>query len=371
MMSNVVIIFTMNTTEHPPAWNALTEWKSSDIDWVKVATSPEDLKRFTKRSNFKGLCQAIGNLLLLALTGGTAYYAFSQGHWVLLVLALYLHGTFYGMLGNAIHELSHNTVFASKFLNITMTNLYGWLFWVYNPHFYRASHQKFHHRYTLHQGSDGEDVPNYVGKITPWFVLKLFFNVIHVRQLIINVGRLLTLKPTSMGWRGRGFKWDTWEHFIWEQATPKEKAQIKRMAVGSLIGHVLFVGICMATGYWFIPILVTFAPFYGAGFMGFMASAHQHACCDANDPDFRISCGDAILDPLTSFLYWHMEFHIEHHMFAGIPCYNLKAFSKFVADQLPPKEYAIPRLFKLAKRSPEKYGSWQDWRDNFGRYKGF
>ncbi len=66
-----------------------------------------------------------------------------------------------------------------------------------------------------------------------------------------------------------------------------------------------------------------------------------------------------------------MEYHIEHHMFASIPCYNLKAFSRFVADQLPPKEPAGPRLLQLVRRSRDKYGSWQNWRDHFGRYKGY
>jgi fatty acid desaturase len=66
-----------------------------------------------------------------------------------------------------------------------------------------------------------------------------------------------------------------------------------------------------------------------------------------------------------------MEYHIEHHMFAAIPCYNLKAFSRFVADQLPPKEQALPRLLKLNRVCAEKYGSWAYWRDHFGFYKGF
>jgi fatty acid desaturase len=103
----------------------------------------------------------------------------------------------------------------------------------------------------------------------------------------------------------------------------------------------------------------------------FIAGIHQHAACEANNPDFKISCGDAILDPLTSFLYWHMEYHIEHHMYAGIPCYNLKKFSQFVADQLPPKEHALPRILKLHKVCQAKYGSWQNWRDNFGLYKDY
>ncbi|NQU40489.1 MAG: fatty acid desaturase [Lentisphaerae bacterium] len=352
------------------SWDPLTEWKEAKIDWVKVKISPEDLKRFTKRSDLKGLAMAISNVLLLTLTGGLAYYAFSQGHWILMALALYVHGTFYSMLPSALHEMSHNTVFASRFLNVGVTALFGWIYWPYNPHLYRASHFKFHHRYTLHQGSDGEDVPNYV-ELTPKLILSLFFNVIHIRSLLENMARLLTLKPTSNGWRQSGYKFDAWEQFILQQCTDKERAQIYRMAWASLIAHTLFVAVCLATGYWFLPILITFAPFYGAGFIGYMSGIHQHATCQANDPDFRISCGDAILDPLSSFLYWRMEYHIEHHMFAGIPCYNLKKFSQFAADQLPPKERAIPRILKLNRVSKEMYGSWQYWRDHFGFYKGF
>jgi hypothetical protein len=58
-------------------------------------------------------------------------------------------------------------------------------------------------------------------------------------------------------------------------------------------------------------------------------------------------------------------------MFASIPCYNLKAFSKYVADQLPPKEYSIPRLLKLHGMCLKKYGTYQYWRDHFGFYKEF
>lgn len=354
----------------PRIWNPLTEWKDTKIDWIKVKVSPEDMRRFVKRSDFKGLCMTVGNLLLLAFTGWVAYYMFSHQHWLLLVVALYVHGTFYGMLPNAMHELSHNTVFKSRWLSVFVTALFGWLFWPYNPYFYRASHHKFHHRFTLHQGSDGEDTPNYV-ELSPKFVLGLFFNVLHVKALFQSLGRLFTLNPNSMLWRGRTYALDTWEQFVLQQALPKELREIKRMCWISLIGHVLFVTICIATGNWFIPILVTFAPFYSASFMGYMASAHQHANCDANNPDFRLSCGDVILDPLTSFLYWRMEYHIEHHMFTGIPCYNLKKFSQFAADQLPPKERCIPRLLRMNRVSREMYGSWQYWRDNFGLYKGF
>ena len=78
--------------EHPAAWNPLKEWKHTDVDWVRVDISQEDMRRFTQRSNLKGLCHALGFLMLVAATGTWAYWAFSQGHWVLMVAALYFHG---------------------------------------------------------------------------------------------------------------------------------------------------------------------------------------------------------------------------------------------------------------------------------------
>lgn len=355
---------------HIATWNPLTDWAQRKIDWIRVQISREDLQRFTRRSDVKGSLYSIGFLLLIGATGALSYFAFATQRWVLLAVALYVHGTFYGFFGNALHELSHNTVFASKWLNVVVTNMFGWLYWPFNPHMYRASHQRFHHRYTLFERSDGEDVPNYV-ELSPKFVLRLFFKVIHVKELAQNLYRLVTLTPTTKGWRGRGFKQDWWEQFVWQKATEREKGQIRRLAIADLVGHVLFIAASIYFGFWFLPILITFAPFYGATFMGFMAGIHQHAACEANEEDFRISCGDAKLDPLTSFLYWRMEYHIEHHMFAAIPCYNLKSFSKFVADQLPPKEPAIPRIRKLHEVCKERFGSYQAWRDKHGIYKGF
>lgn len=351
-------------------WNPLTEWKHVDINWVKVRINPEDLRRFTQRSDVKGLCQSIGFLLLLSATGTLAYRAFTRERWLLMAAALYFHGTFYARFGDALHELSHNTVFATRALNTGMTTLYGLLFWPWNPHLYRLSHQGYHHRYTLHQGSDGEDVPNYV-RLTPRLVFDLFFRVVQIKSLVQNLGRLFTLKPTSKGWRGRGYLLDTWEQFVLQRASAPQRRQVMRFALASVVVHVLFATLCIAVERPFLLLLVTFAPFYGAGFLSFVAGVHQHTACEANSPDFRISCGDALLDPFSSFLYWHMEYHIEHHMFAAIPCYNLKAFSRFVADQLPPKERALPRLLRLHGVCGEKYGTWQRWRDQYGRYKGF
>jgi fatty acid desaturase len=130
------------------------------------------------------------------------------------------------------------------------------------------------------------------------------------------------------------------------------------------------VTVCIVSGFWFLPVLITLAPFYSAPFHSYLCGMHQHAAREANNPDFRASCASVKLDPLSSFLYWHMEYHTEHHMFAVIPCYNLKSFRSFVEDQMSQRRCALPRLLNLHSQCREKYGSWQEWRDTLGFYKG-
>jgi len=352
-----------------PTWNPFEDWKHIDVPWIRVKISPEDLRRFTRRSNFWGLLQTLGFLALVTATGALAYYAFLNRRWGWMAAALYVHGTFYSFFGPALHELGHNTVFASRWLNVCFTTFFGLLNWAKNPHLYRLSHQGYHHRYTLYENSDGEDVPNYVN-LRPRLIFDLFFRVLRIKALIHNLGRLFTLKPTSAGWRGRGYRLDNWERFILERASDEQRRQVRRHAIASLVFVLAFSAAAIAAGHWFLIVLVPLAPFYGAGVLGFLTGLQQHAACLANTPDFRLSCGSMRLDPLTSFLYWRMEYHTEHHMFAAIPCYNLKAFRRFVDDQMPPLEPAVPRLFRVARRCKEMWGSPARWREIHGRFKG-
>ena len=41
------------------------------------------------------------------------------------------------------------------------------------------------------------------------------------------------------------------------------------------------------------------------------------------------------LNPILSFLYWKMEYHLTHHMFPTVPSYNLDKLHHHIKDQLP------------------------------------
>ena len=66
-----------------------------------------------------------------------------------------------------------------------------------------------------------------------------------------------------------------------------------------------------------------------------MSRRPQHCGLRDNVPDFRKSTRSMKLDPISTFLYWRMNWHTEHHMYAGVPCYNLRKLARAIAADMP------------------------------------
>ena len=59
------------------------------------------------------------------------------------------------------------------------------------------------------------------------------------------------------------------------------------------------------------------------------------------------------LDPVSQFLYWYMNWHLEHHMYAAVPCYNLEKLHRVVAHDMPETRTLI--------------GAWKEMRETWKR----
>ena len=101
-----------------------------------------------------------------------------------------------------------------------------------------------------------------------------------------------------------------------------------------LIGHTLLIVVSIATGLWLLPVLITLAPFYG-GWLLFLCNNTQHIGLSDEVEDYRLCCRTVILNPFVSFLYWRMNYHTEHHMYAAVPCYNLAKLHREIESDLP------------------------------------
>ena len=121
-----------------------------------------------------------------------------------------------------------------------------------------------------------------------------------------------------------------------------------------LLFHGTLLVVSLATGYWVFPLIITASAFI-ANWGSYAVSMPQHCGLKANDPDFRKCARSITLNPLAEFLYWRMNWHIEHHMFAGVPCYNLKKLHHLIAEDMPE-----PRTL---------LGAWREMRETWQRQK--
>ena len=106
-----------------------------------------------------------------------------------------------------------------------------------------------------------------------------------------------------------------------------------------------------------LPLLFIVLPnFYGKTLISLFGLT-QHAGLQENVKDHRYTTRTVKLNPIFSFLYWQMEYHIEHHMFPQVPSYNLPKLHEMIKDQMPPIRQGLwgaykeilPALFKQAK----------------------
>ena len=115
-----------------------------------------------------------------------------------------------------------------------------------------------------------------------------------------------------------------------------ENAQAKAIFISRI-----YVGIWLLIILWSIlasswmPLLYFVLPqFYGKTLHKLVAFT-QHAGLARNIKDHRVTSREMYLNPILSFLYWKMEYHVTHHMFPTVPSYNLDKLHHHIKDQLP------------------------------------
>ena len=297
------------------------ERKTPVIDWYRTEIPSAEFKALHKKSDLKGWWQTGGYLAALAATGLTAFYSFSHWPWWVTLALTFLHGMVTAFLINGVHELGHGTVFQTKWLNRFFCHLLAFLGWI-NHEKFNASHTR-HHRYTLHPPDDLEVV----------LPIRLMIRHFIMTGFIDPALAWTTLKTTLRIARGK-FEGD-WEMTLYPPAQPELRTPPMRWARVILFGHCLIAAVSLATGHWIIPVLVSLAPFYG-GWLFFLCNNTPHIGLQDYVPDFRLCCRTFTLNPVVRFLYWQMNYHTEHHMYAAVPCYNLKHLHALIRHDLPP-----------------------------------
>ena len=86
-----------------------------------------------------------------------------------------------------------------------------------------------------------------------------------------------------------------------------------------LVSHGGVFVLAWVTGLWILPIVLSLFSFIG-NWLGHFLGLPQHCGLRENVLDFRKTARSKRLHPVLGFLYWHMNWHTEHHIYAGVPC---------------------------------------------------
>jgi len=152
------------------------------------------------------------------------------------------------------------------------------------------------------------------------------------------------------------------DFFFWDPLFPPGDRRRKQMCTWAriiVIGHLILLGVFTYFHLWIFRVVVTFGYFF-ATFPTRGCVMQQHLGLCPNVPDWRVSCHTVIFGSLMGYLYWHMNCHIEHHMFAAVPFFNLRKLHDEIAfdTPTPPKGYlaGLNRVSSIKKEQRKNPG---------------
>ena len=281
--------------------------------WYKPKINTSKLRELSQKKNLQGSIQFFVFFLLLYSVG---YGAYVSNEFMITILIFMIYGQLYGFINACQHELMHKSVFRSGWMNragLWCSSLLLAKEQVYNYY----SHLQ-HHNATLIEGKDIEGQPFNRPPNIFFDSLNLIFkyrdNFGHFKAILIH-----------------SFGGTTHEAKIF---VPKSK--FREMRINSRINLIFefsIIGFSFVSQSWYPLLLIIFPRYYG-GLIHNLCASTQHTGFPINANDHRLNTRTVRMNRLMCFLYWNMNYHVEHHLYPSVPFHALEKLHLELKDQL-------------------------------------
>ena len=328
------------------------------VKWYRTKLTKEQHKALHQRSNVQAFIQTLAFFGMLVTWFALALYFFSENRVTLAAVFVSLYGMQSNFLINAMHELGHGSVFKSKFLNALFMRIFSFLGWLH-PDMFFSSHLR-HHRYTQNFPHDQENpmresVEGPPKPVILTFKRFLLFGFINFRGFYDIMEQ--TIRAAAGVYPTKHLWWTPmWEDVCYPPAKAAARLLPMRWAQFMLFGHAAIAVVSIVNAWYLVPVMLSLGPFIN-GWLFFLCNSTQHVGMHHGNfngdgdsgvvNDFRLSCRSFYLNnPIVRCWYWHMNFHIEHHMYAAVPCYHLAALHEAIKHDLPPTPNGLIAVWK-------------------------
>ena len=236
------------------------------------------------------------------------------------------YGVLYGSASDSRwHECGHGTAFRTPWMNNAVYQIASFMI-MRNPATWRWSHAR-HHSETYFVGRDPE-----IAVMRPTVMAKLvlnFLGIFDVMAFFPTLIRNALSGPTAV------------ERTFLPQS---EWGKVKRAARIHLAIYGTTVALAVAMGS-ILPLMVIGLPrIYGA-WHHVMTGLLQHGGLADNVIDHRLNSRTVLMNPISRFVYWNMNYHVEHHMFPMVPYHALPRLHDLIKSDLPAPNQSIAEGF--------------------------
>lgn len=301
--------------------------------WNIPSIDREDRQRLWRRSNGRALVDLCVRLAIQALFLSITLWLLNSGEYLWAIPGLLINAMVWSFMGWAGigHEFFHGTVFGSRQVNMVMFRICSILTWS-NYAFFEVSHWKHHKRTMWHDDPETNLECKLAKREVPWLITVNFPGFLRqLRILYWNAtGRVPGRLAESFGSDARAV------------------ARLRRGARSVLVTQSLLAAGFIWSGQIWLLLLVSLAAFTFT-FPNRVLETAQHCGMERNVWDYRRNTRTVIIDPILGFLYANMNYHVEHHMFPGVPYYNLPELRRLLLSR-GELSVSTPRGFTKAIR---------------------
>lgn len=312
---------------------ASAEWYHSDIPRKEM----KELMKRTDQPAIRDTVLWIGAMIVFAGIGVALWPSWwSAPFWL-------AYGMLYGSASDSRwHEAGHGTAFKTPWMNSVVYQIACFMI-VRNPVTWRWSHFR-HHTDTLIVGRDPE-----IAIMRPVAAARALLQFVGLPDMYHGMKRM------ALNASGR--------------LDPEEATYIpvgehhKVVRVARIWAAIYAATLALALATWSIlPLMVIGLPrLYGAWHF-VMTGYLQHGGLDDNVLDHRLNSRTVLMNPVSRFIYWNMNYHIEHHMFPMVPYHRLPELHEKIKHDLPAPCPSIRAAYREALPAILRQLKDPDWR---------
>lgn len=282
--------------------------------WYRCAVPRDRLKGLMARRDGPAVRDTVIWFAAVMAAGWLAYQAWGTW-WAIPAFALY--GVLYAAPGDSRwHECGHGTAFKTRWMNDVLYQVASFMV-MREPTPWRWSHAR-HHTDTIVVGRDPE-----IAVTRPPSILTLALNTLHIKNAFAELSNAVL--------HSVGRVTEAEKDYIPESEFP-------RVFLAARVWLAIYLGLVLWSVHLgsIMPLMFVGLPSLFGAWLHLMFGLTQHAGLAEDSLDHRLNSRTVYMNPIFRFLYWNMNYHVEHHMFPAVPYHALPDLHEAIKSDTPP-----------------------------------